>query len=188
MALLFDSTSFPNSVDGDFSILRLTFNQDIKVESPWDLDKFRVIPLTGGVEPKVLAVALAEGETDALDLTISTMTGESGSNSYKAWIESGYLSNLAETETLDSPNHEELLTGQASAFAVTALVGLTLTSVRATFNRRVLVNSDLLDPTRYTFTNGLQCLGVMLSGAQAVDLVTTAQDPGESYELSVVVA
>ena len=187
MALLFDSVIFPNASDDDYLVLRLIFNQDIK-DMSWDLDKFRIIPLTGGVEPKITTIGLSSGLTDSLDLIITTMTGESGSNSYKAWIESGYLSNLAETETLDSPNNEELFIGQASAFAITVLEALSLTSLRLTFNRNPIVNNDLLDPLRYSFTNGLQCLGVMLSGVNTIDLVTTTQEPGEEYELSVTVS
>lgn len=183
MPLTFDSITFPNAAQNDFSLLRATFNQDIKDAGTWLLSKFRAIPLSGGIEPKIENVEI-EG-TNSLDITISIMTGEIGLNSYKFWIESGYLSNAAETETLDAPDNEILFVGQAVAFIISSLKPVSLTSIRVTFNRRVLISSDLLDPTKYTFDNDLQCLGVMLSSDKSIDLVTTAQTPDTDYQLSI---
>ena len=159
-----------------------------QVTSQWYVDEiimYDVAKHTSNFTPPTTQLDLPGSK--ALDVGISTLTGESGLNSYKLWVESGYIENVYQTETLDSPENEHLFTGQVVPYQIVSLEPLTLTSLRATFNRKMNVNSDLLDPGRYSLSGGLEVLGVILTGDKQIDLVTSGQTAGETYELSVSV-
>jgi len=183
VALEFSSVSCPSGGDGDYSVLRETFNNNLAIMS-WDPEKFRIIPLSGGVEPKIEQIVMPDGIGDSLDLTISVMTGEAGKNSYKAWIESGYLQEIR-AGRLDAPNNEFLFVGECSPFRIAEIQALNLTEVKVKFNRQMMINSDLIDPSQYVFDNGLVCIGVEVAGVDSIILHTTPQNPKMNYQLSI---
>ena len=122
-----------------------------------------------------------------MDVSISTLTGESGLNDYDATIEDGFISNYldAANDTLDAPENELAFTGQVEPFKIEELETVNATTLRLHFNRSFQIIDDLLDPTKYTLSGGLSVLGVAVISDTELDLYTSEQDPGESYTLTV---
>ena len=187
MPISISAVSYPDAPD-DYSMVRITFSEPAVDDAPWTLSKFRLIPLGTGVEPIISAaasVAAAGGGIDAIDVTASRMTA---GITYKAWIEGGYVRRYANpSDTLDPPNNEKTFTAQTEPFQVEQLEALAPAILRVTFNEKPQVLDELVNPARYTISGGLQVLGVTVSGDRSVDLVTTVQTPGTSYQLSVQV-
>lgn len=151
------------------------------------LQVFNAVQYTANFTPPAEELSV-DGGVEAVDLTVSTMTGETGLKDYKAQIEAGYVEKfINENETLDAPDNELAFTGQVVPFQVVSLEAQSVSVIRATFNRSALVIDDLLDPTRYTLDGGLEVVGVALVSDVAIDLYTTEQTAGQSYNLTITV-
>jgi hypothetical protein len=68
---------------------------------------------------------------------------------------------------------------------VTAARATSSTTVEVTFSRPMTSNADLVDPTKYRFTDGLFAAAVERTGAATVVVTTSKQIEGVTYALRV---
>jgi hypothetical protein len=63
---------------------------------------------------------------------------------------------------------------------------LAIDRVRVTFSKEMTDNVDLVDPTKYRFDGGVFATSVVRVAPDAVEVVTSGQDAGATYELTVL--
>ena len=69
---------------------------------------------------------------------------------------------------------------------VLAAIPLSLTTVRVMFSKNMGINADIINPTRYVWSAGLNTIKVEKESNSTVIITTTEQRSAEIYELTVM--
>lgn len=163
---VFFSSAMKNDVE-----LRTPSNYQITVTDPttaYDFGALEVTPEEGVTYPTYVNLTVTDctaGKEYTLVITPDKLQGEdddyiSGSNS------------ISFTGVTESPD-------------VLAAESISLTEIKVTFSKTMSVNEELKDKSNYALNNDLKVLNVIVESNSSVILTTTAQTPGELYELTV---
>jgi len=95
--------------------------------------------------------------------------------------------NVQDTDgkSIDNSMNQAYFIGAGGKPTVKQVIAKSDTRVDVVFTEIMKDNADLRNPSKYTFDNGLQVLGVVDVEGDTVSLVTSVQSAGEIYNLTV---
>jgi len=122
------------------------------------------------------------GSPTYVDIECTDLTdGES----YQVTIAGGVIQNV--TMTAYFPSSSDSYIGVSTNPTVSSITATSSTEMMVIFSKTMAVNSELLDTTKYTFTNGLTVRSVESVSPGVVKLTTSKQIPSRLYTLTVSV-
>lgn len=191
-----DSTPFPftgvgvapqvsSAVAVNSTKVRVTFNEPMdqngnELANP---DNYSITPTGAGAVSVFVNEVIANGvNPSSVELVTSEMTdGEP----YSVEVDSSGPIRDAAYNPLDSGFDSALFTGAGEAPEVLRVVPISSTRVDVVFNEKMRDNADIRDPANYVWDQGLVTVSVLDFDDDTVKLVTTEQEPGLLYELTI---
>lgn len=163
--------------------IRLTFDEGMRRDSILaSPSSYMFTAITAGATPlyfEEVTVPASPANPTYVDIVVSEMTDGA---SYEVAV-------LGPTDPALNPmsgSNSAGFTGVGQTPTIDSVIAISANRVNVVFNEAMRPNADIIDPTRYTWTNGLETLSVLeVTADGVVKLVTTDQIPGVLYDLTV---
>lgn len=165
--------------------IRLHFNEDmIKDSALLSPSNYALTPITPGAAPLFFtSVEAPEGDNfpDYVDIAVSEMTDGA---SYQAEVSTSGPTDK-DSNFVDPLHNTANFTGEGDPPTVSSVVPISTNRVDVVFNEPMKDNTDIRDPSNYSWDNGLTTLSVLDVVDETVQLVTGDQTPGTLYTLTI---
>jgi hypothetical protein len=165
--------------------MRVTFSgpvvNDTELRNPSNYTFTPSLSTNGGIECISVTPQARVDYPTYVDLEITDCTN---SAEYTLAITAHRIQNQG-GDFIESDGNTIIYNGVSNPPSILLAVSTSETTYRVVFSKMMAVNADLVNPSKYVFSDGLKCLSVAVENTSSVILTTTKQILGHVYSLTV---